>query len=400
MTNKIDFDEMGKTIFSYVLNLYCPDDEFPYPLQRGLKGSVLGSVFASYIAFMLGRVNDLPGKDRLCQSLLALRDPKTGLFSDPGILGEDFMKPQEHSSLYVALQITSFAHACLHCLGVKFDSRVHWIAPLLEPNALEEWLDKLNWSNPWLVSNMDMFLGNFLIEWQRADPGNQKILTALDRYFKWHDKNQVPETGYWGDQEDFLSAMAGAYHIILHYDFCGKKLQYIDEMIDSTLSLAWKDGLYVYGGGGGSCEDMDAIDLLIRLSKVSDHGQKEVKSILNCGAVMIHLGQGEDGGFAWRLTPGPGKIPAILGLGDNRINALKGLAFQFIYKMRYRSHYNSIHYYSSLRVYPFKINESDMWSTWFRALSMALVARRYPDLFSTACHWRFFSWPGLGYDPF
>jgi len=396
----LSFEKISSKLFSYVCDLYLPGERFPYSLQKGGYGTLLGSAFAAYIASMLCREQELPGKKQIADEILCLRDPDTGLFVDPALKSPHFLNPSSHSALYTTLQSTCFCLAALHALGVDFDRRIKWLSPLLEQGKIEKWLDELDWNNPWLVSNLDMFLGIFLLEWQAHDPNEPRISNALEEYFRWHDAKQIETTGYWGSQKDVLNAMAGAYHIVLHYDYAEKTMQYVDRMIDSTLGLIWKDGLFVYGGGGGSCEDMDAIDILVRLSLISDYRREDVEKTLTKSAYALSLGQAADGGYSWKLQPKPVNFIRLLCSKMADCSLAFGTLYAFMYKLRHRSYFNSTHYYSSLSIYPFKSDCSDMWSSWFRPLALAMIARRYPHRFYGACDWKMPCWPGLGYDPF
>ena len=246
---KAPFGAISDRLFQYLCSLYQQDEPLPYPLQRGQKGSLFGTVFSVYVAHMLGRVSELPGVERISDTILALRNEQTGLFFNPDIKVEDFLKPKQHSELYVTLQTTSFCYSCLNALDVDVDSTVQWLNPLLVDGNLSKWLDGLDWDNPWLVSNLDMFLGIFLLNWNRFYPENKIVDNAVKEYFSWHDDKQDGGTGFWGGQEDLFCAMAGAYHIFIHYDYLKRPIQYLDRVIDSTLSLVSRDGLFVYGGG-------------------------------------------------------------------------------------------------------------------------------------------------------
>ena len=398
--NQISFGSMSDRLFSFVCQLYQPNERFPYPLQKGQKGSLLGTLFASLIAHMLNRVDQLPGREKICQELLNLRNPETGLFVDPDLQSNHLLKPEIHSMLYVTLQSTYFSYACLHALGVSVDRRVCWLSPLLEDGAVANWLNQLDWKNPWLVSNLDMFLGVFLLEWQSYDNTDECVEKAIAAYFNWHDEMQIPQTGFWGKQGDLLNAMAGGYHIYLHYDYCNRPIQYVKNIIDATLQLPCRDGLFVYGGGGGSCEDMDAIDILVRLSLRTSHREDEIRNVLLLASEKLSLGSNNDGGFSWRIQPTFGSFfSKLINLGGFK-HSLSGDIYAMAYKIAHNSHYNSTHYYSSLLSYPYKISKSDMWSSWFRPLTLALVAKRYPEHFLSSCDWRLPYWPGLGYEVF
>ena len=399
MKTKIDIELMGNRIWDYTCSLYQPNERFPYPLQAGQPGSLYGSAFAAFIAHMLGRANELPGRDRIICEIRRIRNIETGLFDDPDVKLSDYLKPDSHSELYVSLQTTYFCISALRSLGCIDELPIDWMHIIGPEKSIYQWLTALDWSNPWLVSNLDMFLGIFLLENEKFNDDPMVKSTIAD-YFRWHNDCQDALTGFWGSQADQLSAMAGAYHIVLHYDYTDTKIGHVKEMIDATLNLVMRDGLFVYGGGGGSCEDMDAIDLLVRLTRLSDYRCEEIRTVLTHAAHMLILGQNSDGGFSWRIQPKFNRMVKGVSLFGFNQRLLFSQAYDFLYKFRYRSHYNSIHNYSSLAKYPFKLDVSDLWSCWFRAISIAFILKTYPDDIGLNCHWTFPGWPGLGTHPF
>ena len=392
----ISFERISERLFTYLCSLYQSGARFPYALQKGQRGNLFGTVFVTYVAHMLSKVDELPGCQQIGETLLTFRNPDTGLFTDPDIKPEDYLNLDQHSELYVSLQTTSFCYASLQALDADFDCRMAWLEPLLAAGKLAEWLDELAWSNPWLVSNLDMFIGNFLLAWHKYKPKDERVNSAIDEYFLWHDQKQNSATGFWGDQENLFNAMAGGYHIYIHYDYVNREIKYLDRIIDSTLQLVCRDGLFVYGGGGGSCEDMDAIDILVRCSVRTDYRAAEIKTVLLSAARMLGSGQLPDGGFSWRVQP----LLADLFNATNGYNYIKRKGYNLLYKARHRSHYMGEHNYSSLKLYPFKLNHSDTWSSWFRPLALAFIAKRYPESFREVCPWSAPEWPGLGFDPF
>ncbi|MDA8413571.1 MAG: hypothetical protein M0023_07245 [Desulfobacteraceae bacterium] len=392
----IPFRSISQKLFRYICSLHQPGERFPYPLQSGQKGSLFGTVFACYVAYLLGRVQELPDQKPIVDTILSLRQSETGLFIDLDLRPEHFVNINAHSEFYVKLQTTIFCYACLDALGVNVDKKIKWLEPLLVRSELEAWLTDLDWKNPWLVSNLDMFVGIFLFQWYNMYPDEVRICDAIEAYFSWHDRHQDRATGFWGDQSDLLNAMAGAYHILIHYDFASRSIKYVEKIIDATLSLVCRDGLFVYGGGGGSCEDMDAIDILVRCSMLTQHRADDVKEVLLKAAAILATGQTCEGGFSWRVQPSLSDL-LIYPFGKEFI---AGRIYDFAYKSFRRSHYISEHFYSSLKLYPYAINKADTWSSWFRPLSLAFIAKRYPENFTEPCNWRFPTWPGLGFNPF
>lgn len=395
--HKNAFRPSANDVLHFVARCHVPDGRFPYALQPGSSGSLFGTCFTVLVSHMVAVGRKVPDLVRAVDSIASVATDDNDLVINPDFTPADLMKPGVHSPEYLALQSTSFVRAALNAAGRPPCKPVRWVVDLVEGVGVCAWLDSLPWSNPWLASNLDMFLGDFLLEWQQLAVADPRVTSAIRAYFDWHNRTQDPRTGFWGEQSDLLNAMAGAYHIVLHYDYAKEPLRYREAMIDAVLTLPWRDGLFVYGGGGGSCEDLDAIDLLVRLSLVSNHRSADVQSVLLRAARRIAAGYNADGGYGWRIMPQPARGCAALWRGDRRLAF--DIAVSWLYGLRVRSQLHSTHYYSSCRTYPYRIDRSDTWSTWFRPQALLLIARRYPEAFIDVPDWKLPHWPGLGFDP-
>jgi hypothetical protein len=387
-----------KGVPAFVSKLYDRNSSFPFPLQKGSPGSLFGTCFAALILHLFNKLQTSAARNDLVERLRALPEDEYGLILNTEYTSEDLLRPESHSPLYLQLQTTIFVRSALRALAAPPEAGVPWALRIAQKPGVKGWLEALPWDNPWLASNFDMFLGILLLEWLNLEADNCWVRSAVEDYFAWHDAVQSPETGFWGSQKDLHNAMAGAYHIVIHYSYAERPLRHVESMIDAVLALPWRDGLFVHGGGGGSCEDLDAIDLLVRLSLISTHRAAEVRKTVVSAARRIATGQNEDGGFGWRI------VPKISGLTKAVADCDSTLALQIssslAFGLRHRSHLSATHYYSSCRRYPFQINRSDLWSCWFRPMALSLAMKRYPEILSTECGWRLPDWPGLGFDPF
>lgn len=389
----VKFDQLADLAFGYLQSLYQPESRFPYPLQAGNQGTLLGTSFACFLAHLIGRTEDLPGRTAIEREFKLLPLDSDGWIESPDMEVGEFIRQDRHDPDYLRAQGTFFVRTAARCFGLYPVVPLPWVKRLAESEGVCSYLDGLDWSNPWLVSNLDMFLGAFLLEWAENEPECSAAASGVRAYFDWHDQRMNQATGFWGNHEDLLNAMAGGFHIILHYDYAGREYFGADGAVRAALELIWHDGLYGYGGGGGSCEDLDGVDILMRLGQRSSADQNQIRETLARIARRILSTVNSDGGFPWRLQPSG--LALVRSFGDVRI--VSDWVMSFTYRLMHRSHYDCLHYYSSFSKYPFKISKSDIWSTWFRLLAVALIAKRYPELFSEQCSWTLPSWPGLGY---
>src|ERR1035437_2174593 len=169
-----------------------------------------------------------------------------------------------------------------------------------EDGAVESWLQGLNWGNAWLESNRIMYLLNAIVYRVECE-GRAHESSVLHRVLDWLDRKQDPGTGLWGASQgsSILNAVAGAYHFIPFYEYVRRPVRSVTRIIDATLSLQKSDGLFGPDGGGGACEDLDAVDILTTLSKYTNHRSLEVR----CAAVRAYWAvwnmQNSDGSFPY-----------------------------------------------------------------------------------------------------
>ncbi len=290
------------------------------------------------------------------------QDPETGLFIDPLL---DKYPPAEkgHDREYLLYQITYFAIQALDALGSRPLYPLIFLRPFHQQFAINEWLNHLDWSNPWLESNRTMFVLAFLIYQAEIEESPD----AVDIYFKildWLDQKQDPKTGLWGLNEgaSILNAVAAAYHFIPFYEYVHRPILRMRKIVDACLSLQQKDGLFGQEDGGGACEDEDVIDLLAVITKKISYRKEEIKTALIRSFWAIWNLQNEDGGFGYS-----GKKPG-----------------------------NSYHF-SSWKAMEANTALSDTWSTWFRLTALATVHTLFPYDVPDLGEWKFRRWPALGY---
>lgn len=148
-----------------------------------------------------------------------------------------------------------------------------------------------------------LFVGQFLIHLRDME-GVPSAQPALDLYFEWLDREQDSATGLWGTNGycSKTAAMYGGYHQLLVYYYENRPVRYSEQLIDVTLSLQHPNAGFNTGGGGGACEDTDAIDIFVNMYKLVNYKRPQVRNALR--KVLHHILQRQmsDGGFVYRLN--------------------------------------------------------------------------------------------------
>lgn len=385
----------------FILEQYAGDGRFRFS-PEGPIANLYSTCFAVLGLDLVGGLSTWPGEEqaKVIHFLQGRQTPDDGLFRDPDLTPA---KGAKHNLSYVEHQQTDFALMALGALGAKPRHELRFLQDLLR-NAPGPWLDSLDWRDPWRESNRVMFLLNFLLF--EADRGVPLARTRVDQILNWLDAHQDPGTGLWnlGHRVSLVNQMAGAYHFLLFYTYLGRRPNHMKRIIDVCLRIQDHDGLFTHAGGGGSCEDLDAIDLLCRCWLATQHRTREVGRALGRAHQALGRSQNVDGGFCWakRNRFAPSKLlrlfrPSLLTASwqDFCDNARDKWDNQRAVLLRPTSLTWS---YSGLASMTIPLSSSDLWSTWFRLLAIATIEQTFPNLASnTSPPWNMRKTPGLGF---
>ncbi len=358
----------NKTV-SFIESLYCQED-------RGFrfhpKGNVtlLSTCFAVQSLYLIDKVH-IVDTAKISEAIIQ-QQRYDGLFVDKNFSSEQLSGLQ--SIEYIEWQFTFFSLIALDMLGISSKTGLHFLEPFQEYKYLEQWLDTRNWTDFWYCSNEIMFLLYFLIK-SRND-GDDTVDISINRIIEYLNARQDEKTGYWGEKVQLnpLNGMFGAAHIYLFYHYLGKKIQYPDQIVLSTLALQLDDGLYG-PAGGGACEDYDGVEILIRLLNRCPELKPNIeKSLLHTLKTLIG-GIDRTGGFSYRLKKNA--VPSVL----------KRIINQTLGRTKYR--------YSGWNLMECDKYSPDIWGTYFRLMTVAHIETTLglPRTFP----YNSYSLPGWGY---
>lgn len=363
------------------------------------KADLLSTCFAVLALDTVSCLDTVTDADMVAEYILSFQE-SDGLFRDHALS----FSTARFDAHYIDHQMTDFSLMALQALGA--DERMPFGFEFLDPYknhaALKGWFESLNWNNVWLISNNIMFILNFLI--YEYEHGRHENSIYIDAIFDMLDQRQDPLTGFWaqGKRRNLLFEMAGAFHFYIHYFYWRRPLKYIDKIIDATLALVHSDGLFHPQGGGGACEDLDAIDILVKLSTVSEYRAEDIRQTLLKSHTALSANQNDDGGFSWARRDSFSFSHLVSHIfswqeGLNmvtRVDFKKRMIANQLYKFLNKK---GAWKYSGCDQLSVAMDASDMWSAWFRPLSIALIEWRYPTTFGMAHPWQFRSSAGLGW---
>jgi len=357
------------------------------PKEKGFRFSpqspvcLLGSCCAALASETLGTLSDwsAPEVESWVQYIQSFQQDD-GWFEDP------YLKPGDKSildSAYLRGHATFLATMALDALGQRPRRRLEFLDTWRNDTHLYDWIDKLDWTNPWRESNWVEWLGYWLLA--DSEITADDVPVPEERYpagfaglMQWLEDNQDPTTGFWGNPpyeglRRTLGQMAGAYHHYVFYYATGQPLRFKDKIIDHTLALQQPDGLFVPGRtGGGPCEDLDAIDILANMYRLADYRRAEIELAQRHALAALVKNQRADGAFVYAcdgnsLRPLPGLLRTLF-----RPWYRPGLRSRLRAPRQYVS--GSRQQYGGCPSLPFRSSGGDMFSQWFRPLAIATAA--------------------------
>lgn len=345
------------------MNLTEQVDDFVLSLNTGRPGeykmctggnvTLYSSCFAAMTLHYTGRLGHLKETERQSwgKYISSFQDAESGYFIGPELVPEE-LTSEIHDYTHVAMHLAAHVLPALSLLKTKPQHQLLFAHRFLEPPQLIEWLETRDWRRAWLEGNNLLFIAQFLFH-MRDHEKRPEAAKGIKIYFDWLDSQLDPKTGLWGTN-GFCSpfvAMCGGYHQLLAYYWDGRELLYKEALIDTVLSLQHQDGGFSPNGGGGACEDVDAADILVNLYKQLDYRRDDIRAALKRLLDLIPTNQRADGGFVYRLNQ----------------------SFTHMGILKTRSPENT----------------SNLFATWFRVHTLALISEILCDESVAQTQWKF-----------
>ncbi|KAB0666490.1 hypothetical protein F6V25_03460 [Oryzomonas japonica] len=266
------------------------------------KETLYASCFALMIMHFIGKLSEVPEKEKAewAEYILSHQDPDTGYFVGPEIsLGK--LLSEAHSRGHLSMHLTAHVLPALKILGIKPEYSLKFAEKYLDIEYLDGWLCGIDWTSPWLEGNNLLFVGQFLI-YLFEEYNIAEAKPAVDYLLNWLDTKIDSTTGLWGTEgcADIAPAIYGAYHQLILYYYLNHNIKYREKLIDSVLSIQHIDGGFSDYFGGGSCEDVDCVDILVNMYKITKYKHNKIETALRKSACNLIRKLTSEGGFYYK----------------------------------------------------------------------------------------------------
>jgi hypothetical protein len=306
---RFDYERFRSRVLVFLQQMRIANSDVEYRFSQGQPNPTLyASAYACMTYSLLGVMQRLSQsvKNTWLQYFDALQNQEDGLFYDPRVKSKDFSSSDWWGARHLALHMIS----AYTVLGGRPRQPFHFLKAYYDQRFLEEWLDSVDWNSAFPHSNdIDNKIMNIggLLQYQRDFWQDDKAASAVSFLIDYLIDKINPETGLWGtyksnDAVERSRMVQFAYHILMIFFYDGHFNIEHQKIIAHTLRTQNDLGGFGVKLNSSACEDIDSIDLLIRLSPyVEVESQSLTRAALTKAFGWILQNQMPDGGFTFRL---------------------------------------------------------------------------------------------------
>ena len=299
---KVDVSTAQARALAYLESLSVttrPYGEFTY--ASGIGTPVLyASAYAALTQHLCRRQGHLSDADRKSWvDYLQAHQCDDGLFKQ-GCMDNDLA---DREDWWGWRHLTVHVLGALAALGATAEQPLRVIEPLKRPGALGQWLAGLDWGERVAFTSNAVQNWGVMLQYARDFHGDAEAGHAATELLDALDARQDPQTGLWGPRPSTPGAMSqgvqAAYHFLLLYVYDGRRIRCAERLIDAALGTQNSAGGFSVDSQSSACEDIDSIDPLVRLSRLTDYRAADVQAALARARHWVLSNQNADGGFVF-----------------------------------------------------------------------------------------------------
>ena len=288
----------------------CKTKGFAYKYATSRSAPCLyASVYAVMLEGLLGVLSRRSEAERRAWGdyLNGFQKPEDGLYYDPLLAGDAFEHRGPWHEGWGKHHLLGHMIIALARLGVTPRYPFKFLEWAYDEAALVKWMDRFDFAGDvWTVSNYFMNLYTSL-EYARDYLNELRAGEAIQVMVDWLLRHQNSATGMWHtrdwaslDRLDQFGVIRAAYHFYPLFAYESIPVPHAEKVVERLLPLqnSW-GGWTVEGGNAGACEDIDAIDPLIRFAASCPDRRREMETAVKRSLAWQFACRNEDRGFSF-----------------------------------------------------------------------------------------------------
>ncbi len=336
--NALAFDEklFRSSILGYVEKMRIPETPWSYRFSGSCsRPNLYSSTYACMTRSLLSDLNTLSDSDRAAwlSYFDSFQSPDDGLFYDPSVENEIFFSEDWWGIRHLAAQLI----ICYTHLGRRPRYEFSFLKVFYDRAKLRAWFDSLDFGDRVDFSGNSIMNIGVLMQYQRDAFSDHKASEAVE-HLKALLRERVNSQGMWGKiatcPRSLSKAVQAAYHIWPIFFYDGDDIPKHPELIDHLLATQNLLGGYGLDFNSSACDDIDTIWPLIAFSSRYPNQSELIRRSVYKALPWILSNQNADGGFVFKR--------------------------------------NCDYEYGHPQM-SFRNNESSMFGTWFRLLSLTYI---------------------------
>lgn len=303
-----DPSDFRRRVLDFLARMRCDDTTASYRYSAGVTEPTLyGSAYACMTLSLLDQIRSY-SSDEKAQWIAhfdSYQSEQDGLFYDPVIDSTLFRTFDWWGARHLALHMVSAYTA----LGGRPKYPFRFVEEYYDIGRIKDWLDAFNWNGPLTytddIDNKIMNVG-CILQYQR-DAWNDERAAAAVTYLREYLAQRIdPETGMWGPSDIRQSLQRSrvvqfAYHLFPIYFYDSIPIGWPDKVLQHVLATQNDLGGFGVCANSSACEDIDSIDLLVRLAPLVPERKADIDAALRKAFSWVLCNQVADGGFVFRL---------------------------------------------------------------------------------------------------
>jgi hypothetical protein len=307
--NSFNFYSFKLHVNSLIASMQMGNPKFHYRYSSSCsKPTLYASAYACMTLSLLGDLQSytVEAKREWADYFDSFQSSNDGLFYDPELINDLYAETDWWGARHLALHmISSYTD-----LGERPKYQFNFLKKYYDVNYITSWLDGFDFQGDSIgVGDIDNKIMNIgcLLQYQRDNWHDNAAGISVEFLKSYLRKKINKQTGMWGgfniNNPNQLSRMVQfAYHLFAIY-FYDNEFDFDHlKIAKHVLQTQNKYGGYGVKYNSSACEDIDSIDILIRIYNFLPVNLKDqVNASINSALRWVLLNMVKDGGFVFRI---------------------------------------------------------------------------------------------------